>query len=71
MAKSQTYGITWNGLLLVSVPLGVVTVTYPVVAPGGTVAWMKVFDTTVNVAAVPLNETPLVPVSPLPSTPTT
>jgi hypothetical protein len=32
------YGLTRNGLLLVSVPLGVVTVTKPVVAPVGTVA---------------------------------
>ena len=32
------YGLTRNSLLLVSVPVGVVTVTKPVVAPAGTVA---------------------------------
>jgi hypothetical protein len=37
---SQSYFSTWNGTLLVRVPLGVVTVTYPVVAPAGTVALM-------------------------------
>jgi hypothetical protein len=35
---SIDYGLTRNILLLVSVPLGVVTVTKPVVAPEGTFA---------------------------------
>ena len=33
-----THGMTWKTVLLVSVPLGVSTVTYPLVAPAGTVA---------------------------------
>jgi hypothetical protein len=45
---SEHYGITWNGTLLVNVPLGVVTVTYPVIAPAGTVALMNVSETTVK-----------------------
>src|SRR5579862_499955 len=64
-----TYGITTNGLLLVSVPLGVVTVTYPVVAPAGTVASMNVSDLTVNDAGVPFSETDVVPVKPWPRMP--
>jgi hypothetical protein len=47
----QTFhGNTRNGTLLVSVPLGVTTVTKPVVAPGGTVALIKVSDMTLNCA---------------------
>lgn len=33
-----SHGITWNGTLLVNIPLGVATGTYPVVAPAGTFA---------------------------------
>ena len=36
--RARSYGLTTNCLLLVSVPLGVVTVTNPVVAPEGTFA---------------------------------
>ena len=36
--KLRICGVTRNGLLLVKVPVGVVTVTEPVVAPLGTVA---------------------------------
>lgn len=36
--KRLSYGVTVNVSELLSVPLGVVTVTYPVVAPAGTVA---------------------------------
>ena len=63
------YGITWNGTLLVSVPLGVTTVTNPVLAPGGTIARIKVSDTTVKLAEVPLRKTSLVPVRPCPRMP--
>ena len=60
------YG-TRKGTLLESVPLGVVTWTGPVVAPGGTVVAMKVpVELTVNVAAVPLKVTLVAPVSLLP-----
>jgi hypothetical protein len=47
---------------LVAVPPGVVTLSGPVVAPAGTVAWIAVLDVTVKVAAVPLNRTAEAPV---------
>jgi hypothetical protein len=50
--------------LLVSVPLGVTTLTKPVVAPGGTVALINVSETTVKLAGIPLRETLVVPVNP-------
>lgn len=46
----------------VAVPLGVVTVTVPVVAPVGTLVAMCELSLTENVAAVPLNFTLVVPV---------
>jgi hypothetical protein len=48
--------------LLLSVFFGVVTSTVPVVAPVGTAAVISVLDKTVNVAAVPLKLTLVVPV---------
>ena len=36
----DSYGVTWNTTLLMSVLLGVFTATRPVVAPAGTVALM-------------------------------
>src|SRR5579871_1379778 len=69
--NNQFQGITTNGLLLRSVPLGVVTVAYPVVAPAGTVAFINVSETTVNVAGVPLSETSVVPMKPWPRMPPT
>jgi hypothetical protein len=48
--------------LLLRVPVGVVTVTNPVVAPAGTDVVMKVSDLIVKVAGVPLNETAVAPV---------
>jgi hypothetical protein len=54
----SAHGNTQNGTLLVSVTLGVTTVTKPVVAPGGTVAFIKVSDTTVKLAGIPLSELP-------------
>lgn len=56
-----------NAKLLDSVPLGVFTWIVPVVAPAGTRAWMYVSETTVNVAAVPLNVTLVAPVRLFPS----
>ena len=51
--ESSIYGITRNFLLLRILPLGRVTFTYPVVAPTGTVAWIWLFETTVNAAGTP------------------
>ena len=62
--KLRMTGVTRNCLLLVSVPPGVFTVTKPEVAPVGTVAVKYVVDKTWKVAAVPLKETPVVPVNP-------
>src|SRR5436309_5452913 len=50
-------------LALVAVPPDVVTLSGPVVAPAGTVAWIAVVDVTVKVVAlVPLNRTAVTPV---------
>src|SRR5208282_228996 len=56
------HGVTRNFVLLLSVPLGVVTSTVPFVAPVGTVVLISDFETTVNVADVPLNVTLVAPV---------
>jgi len=53
---------TWKGTLLTSVPLGVATWTFPVVAPAGTVVVISESETTVNVATVPLKLTLVAPV---------
>jgi len=42
-------GTTVNAALLVAVPRGVVTLSGPVVAPAGTVAWIVVSEVTVKV----------------------
>ena len=61
------YGSTSNGTLLESVPLGLATSTVPVVAPAGTVVEIAVpVELTVNVAAMPLNVTPVAPVRSVP-----
>ena len=62
------YGSMRNFLLLLSFPLGVVTVKKPVVACSGTVAKMRVSDIKLNFAATPLKETAVVPVKPCPRT---
>lgn len=54
----------------VAAPLGVVTETFPVVAPVGTVAVIWVALLTVNVAAVPLKERAEAPVRLVPATTT-
>jgi hypothetical protein len=55
------YGI-WNATLLSSVvPVKVVTVTVPLVAPVGTVVVISEAETTLNVAAVPLKLTAVAP----------
>jgi hypothetical protein len=53
---------TQNCEALVAVPAGVVTLTYPLVAPLGTVAEMLVAEFTVNDALTPLNLTAVAPV---------
>jgi hypothetical protein len=53
-------GTTVNGSPLLATP-PTVTVTFPVVAPAGTVAAILVADHDVGVAVTPLNETVLVP----------
>src|SRR5438552_5998483 len=57
---------TVNEPALVAVPPGVVTLSVPEVAPGGTVARMVVSEVTVKVALVPLNATALAPVKLVP-----
>src|SRR5438477_562074 len=52
---------TVNELALLAVPPGVVTLTGPVVAPAGTVAWIAVSEVTVKVALIPLNVTEVAP----------
>jgi len=49
-----------------ALPLGVVTDTFPVVAPAGTVAVIWVALVTVNVAATPFNERAVAPVKLVP-----
>ena len=61
-------GITRNGLLLFSVPLVVVTVRKPVPAPAGTVVVIKVLETTLKTAPVPLKLTAVTAVNPVPKT---
>src|SRR6267378_458747 len=53
--------------LLVAVPAGVVTLTGPVVAPAGTVAWMAVSELIVKLAPTPWNATAVAPVKFVPS----
>lgn len=53
--------VTVKTAVLVAVPLGVVTAIVPVVAPDGTDVWICVDEMTLKTAAVPLNETPVVP----------
>jgi hypothetical protein len=49
-------------MLLLSVLLGVVTLTFPVVAPVGTVVLISELETTAKSAAVPLKLTLVAPV---------
>jgi len=60
-------GITVKTVEAVQVPLGVVTLILPVVAPAGTIAVMEVALTTENfAAAMPLKETAVAPVNEVP-----
>src|SRR5208283_1008573 len=69
--KLKTCGVTRKILLLVKAPPGSVTVMLPVVAPGGTVAFRYVSDSTVKDAGAPLKETPVAPLNPWPRISTT
>ena len=60
--QRRRYGIL-NATLLLSVPLGVTTLTVPLVAPAGTVVVISELETTLKTAAVPLKVTLLAPVS--------
>jgi len=57
---------TLNAPVLVVVPPGVVTLSGPVVAPAGTVAWIAVSEVTVKLALTPLNATVVAPVKLVP-----
>ena len=60
--KLKITGVTRKARLLESVPPGVVTWTWPVVAASGTIVEIWEAETTVNRAAVPLKLTLLAPV---------
>src|SRR5439155_971037 len=64
--KLAIVGATAKLLALVAVPAAVVTLSGPVVAPVGTVAWSVVSERTAKLAAVPLKLTAVVRVKPLP-----
>src|SRR5256885_2916858 len=55
-------GSSVNAALLVGEPAGVVTLSGPVVAPAGTVAWIAVAEVTVKLALNVLNVTAVAPV---------
>jgi len=61
-------GITVKLVALVAVPAGIVREMVPVVAPTGTLAWTALFESIVTaVEAVPLKDTPVVPLKFVPS----
>ena len=60
--KRGLYGTTRKDALLESVPLGVTTWTFPLLAPAGTVVVISEGETAVKTAAVPLKLTLVAPV---------
>src|SRR5690606_30957457 len=58
--------MTANAWAVLALPCGDVTVIGPLVAAGGTTAWMDVDESTVNDAGVPLNCTADTPDRPVP-----
>src|ERR1700722_723257 len=62
----KNYGTRNDPTVEITVPAEVVTLTFPVVAPVGTVAVISLADTTLNVAAVPLKLTAVAPVNAFP-----
>ena len=67
--KLLIVGTTRKFILLFRLPLGIATVTPPVVASAGIVAVMKVSDAIVNLDAVPLKDTPVALLNPWPRIP--
>src|SRR5271155_160381 len=65
---SKCHFATRNAKLLLSVPLGVVTSTVPVVAPVGTVVLISELETTLKPAAAPLKVMLVAPVRFVPKT---
>jgi hypothetical protein len=57
--RRECHFVTRKTTLLLSVPLGVVTSTVPVVAPVGTLVVIKEAETTLKTAAVPFPQTGL------------
>jgi hypothetical protein len=66
--KRGFYGNTRKDTLLESVPLGVTTSIFPLVAPEGTLVVISEAETTSKAAAVPLKLTLVAPVRPVPRT---
>ena len=64
--KLDMLGMTLKILLLTRIPVGVVTLTAPVVPVAGTIAVMYVFEATVKLADPEPNFTLVVPVNPVP-----
>jgi len=60
--QSGLYGTTAKDTLLESVPPGVTTLTFPVVAPAGTVVVISALDATLKTAVLPLKVTLVAPV---------
>src|ERR1700730_15200127 len=60
------HGHTLKSPSLTSVPAGVVTWTLPVVTPEGTLARIRVFETTLKIAGVPLKLTAVAPLRSVP-----
>src|ERR1017187_4883150 len=64
--KRELYGTTRKDALLESVPPGVTTWTFPLLAPAGTVVVISELETTSKTAAVPLKPTLVAPVRSVP-----
>ena len=58
---SSSVAVTVNAALVVAVPLGVVTLILPLVAPTGTLVVIFKLDITLKLAVVPLNLTAVAP----------
>src|SRR5260370_7943196 len=65
-ATVRIHCVTWKTTLLESVPLGVTTWTFPVVAPAGTPVLIAEDETALKAVPTPLKLTLVVPVRPFP-----
>src|SRR5260370_26688051 len=65
-ATVRIHCVSWKTTLLESVPLGVTTWTFPVVAPAGTPVLIAEDETALKAVATPLKLTLVVPVRPFP-----